>query len=227
MKYKMALAVAMLLFACNAFAQHEPTTTWPYLYGDFTKGEIKSMKDEAKPGIFNIHILYGRLHFIEGELIRELSPSEVVSVKIGSDYFVNVGGEMMKVLAMEGNVYVTEKQEVDMIRLNATGGAYGSSSSTLATTALSSLENIGNGMTATNHMELKNTKDDGKVLPMLSKMYIVVPGNVIYATKKDVLEMSGVDTKELNAFIKENKIKWKNPQSLLMLALYINEKSAR
>jgi hypothetical protein len=76
-------------------------------------------------------------------------------------------------------------------------------------------------------MELKNTKDDGKVLPMLSKMYIVVPGNVIYATKKDVSEMSGVDTKELNAFIKENKIKWKNPQSLLMLALYINEKSAR
>lgn len=215
------------MLACKAFAQHEPTTTWPYLYADFTNGEIKSMKDEAKPGIFNIHILHGRLHFIEGELIRELSPAEVVSVKIGSDYFVNVGGEMMKVLAMEGNVYVTEKQEVDMVRLNATGGAYGSSSSTLATTALSSLENIGNGMTATNHMELKNAKDDGKILPMLSKMYIVVPGNVIYATKKDVTAMSGVDSKELNAFIKENKIKWKNPQSLLMLAMFINEKSAR
>ena len=216
----------MLLFAWSAFAQHEPTTTWPYLYDDFTQGELKSLAGQTRSGMFNIHILHGRTHFIDGNIIREISPSEVYSVKIGSDYFVNVGGEMMKVLAMEGNVCVTEKQEIDMVSLNATGGAYGSSSSTLATTALSSLENIGNGMTATNHMELKNSKEDGKTLPMLKKTYIVMPGKAIFAAKKDVVEKSGMDAKELNAFMKENKIKWKNPQSLLTLALYINEKTA-
>ena len=108
MKYKMALAVAMLLFACNAFAQHEPTTTWPYLYGDFTKGEIKSMKDEAKPGIFNIHILYGRLHFIEGELIREIDlPEHPANICFG--------GKNRDIL------FITARSSVYTLKMNVVG----------------------------------------------------------------------------------------------------------
>lgn len=223
MRQRLALMALLLSFAVSAFAQHEPTSTWPYLYPDFTEGEIQTLDGKAKPGLFNVHILYGRLHFIDGELIREASSADVFSVRIGKDIFVNVSGEMMKVLAKEDHAYIGEKAEVDMVQLNATGGAYGSSSSTLATTALSSLEAIGNGMSATNHMELKNSKEDGKILPLVRKTYIVVPGKVIYATRKDVMEQSGIDAKELNAFIKENKIRWKNPESLLRLAAFINQ----
>ena len=46
----------------------------------------------------------------------------------------------------------------------------------------------------------------------------------VFAAKKDVMALDGIDKKELSAFLKENKIKWKDPQSLLVLGEYLNEK---
>ena len=225
MRNSIICVLALLRFVCNAKAQdHEPTTTWPYVYADFSSGELQPFKGSAVSGTYNVHILYGRLHFIDGQNIREANPLEVFSVKIGSDFYANVGGKMMKVLAKGENAFVAMSQEVDMVQLNATGGAYGSSSSTLATTALSSLEAIGNGVSATNHMELKRSKNDGKILPIISKTYIVFNGLQVFAAKKDVMALDGIDKKELSAFLKENKIKWKDPQSLLVLGEYLNEK---
>lgn len=215
--------VLIMSFGSILAQDYEPTTSWPYLYSDFTEGEIKSMSHKDKSGVFNIHVLHNRLHFIDGKMIREVNPSEVVSVRIESDIYTNVNGEMLKVLAMDDEVYVVEKNEIDVVSLNSTGGAYGSSSSTLSTTAFSSLESIGNGMTAVNHMDLKNSKDEGKSLPLLKKLYIVIPGKVIYATRKDVVQNSGIDVKTINTFIKQNKIKWKDPNSLLILAAFIND----
>jgi hypothetical protein len=134
---------------------------------------------------------------------------------------------MMKVLAQQENVYVVEGLEVDMNQLNATGGAYGSSSTTLATTALSSIEEFGTGAAATNHMELKNARDEGRTLPLIAKKYIMIPGELIFAAKKDVMAVPGADPAETGAFIKENKTKFKDVQSLLKLGVYLNEKIGR
>ena len=224
MKSRFFISVAMLLISLSAFAQYEPTTKWPYIYQDFTPGQIQLTKTAAKQGVFNIHILHGRLHFIDKELIREVNPVEIVSAKIGEDLYVNSGGKMMKVLAHKDNVFVVEGIEVDMNQLNATGGAYGSSSTTLATTALSSIEEIGTGAAAMNHMELKNSKDEGRILPLITKRYIVFPGHVIYAAKKDIMNIAGADSDETGAFMKEQKIKFKDAQSLLKLGIYLNDK---
>lgn len=200
-----------------AFAQHEPTSTWPYLYSDFMDGELQMTVGNPKTGKYNIHVGQGSLHFIEGAMIREASSTEVFSVKIGADYYANVGGKMMKVLAKSDLGFVAQEVLVDYAKLNATGGAYGSSSNSISTQALSSFEGIGGGRTNMNHMELKSAKDEGAVLPLAVKSYLVFHGNVVFAGKKDVMEVDGIDKKELAAFMKENKTKWKDPQSLLQL----------
>lgn len=213
-----------LLMNIKAFAQYEPTTTWPYVYAEFQPGELLSVNKSAQAGLYNIHLQHGHLHFIDGELIREASATDVVTVKIGSDLYVNSGGTMMRVLLQKDGVYVAETSEVDYNQLNSTGGAYGSSSTTLATSAFSSLESIGTGVTAVNHIELKNSKDEGKVLPLIIKKYLIFAGYKVYATRKDVMDLNLLDSKELSAFIKEKKIKWKDSESLLELGLYLNEK---
>lgn len=222
-KSRVVLLMAMLIIACKAYAQYEPTTTWPYLYPEFQTGELCFLKKGTKSGLFNIHIIHGKLHFIQEGMIYEATMSDVFSVTIGDDVYMNNGGQMMKVLAKHEKVYITEKAEVDINQLNETGGAYGASSTTLATTAYSSLESIGTGVSGVNHMELKNSKNDGKSLPLLQKKYIVFPGYVVYATRKDVMEIRAIDSKLLGAFIKKNKIKWKDPQSLLALGIFLNE----
>ena len=205
----------------------EPTTTWPYIYSDFKSGELKPLSGAPIQGAFNIHVLESRLHFIEDGMIREMKPSEVLSVKVGDDYFASVSGKMMKVLAKSDNGLIAEEVLVDVARLNTTGGAYGSSSNSIATQALSSLEGIGGTRSNMNHMELKNAKDEGSPLPVIVKRYLVFPGYVVYATKADVSKLVGIDKDELNSFIKENKIKWKDENSLIKMLDFICEKLAR
>ena len=60
------------------------------------------------------------------------------------------------------------------------------------------------------------------ILPVKEKTYLVFPGMVVYAAKKDVMEIDGIDRKAVSAFIKENKIRWKDPQSLQVLMDYLS-----
>lgn len=224
MRHRLFLAIVMLMSATSLFAQYEPTTTWPYLYPDFTDGELQVLQGSPKAGKYNVHLFESTLHFIDGDLIREAAASEIFSVRIGNDYYVNVGGSMMKVLAKSEKGFVAQEAVVDVAQLNNTGGAYGSSSNSISTQALSSLEGIGGTRTNMNHMELKRSRNDGEVLPLNVKLYIVVPGYQIYAAKKDVSELQGLDKKELNAFLKDKQVKWKDPQSLLPLVDYIADR---
>lgn len=223
MKLILFTVLALILSLHDLPAQeHKPTTSWPYLYADFSAGELKKNVGAPIEGSYNIHIYHGTLHFIEDGMIREARSTEVFSVKIGKDFHANVGGTMMKVLAQSDNGFVALETLADMAALNATGGAYGSSSNSIATQALSSMEGIGGTRSNMNHMELKNSKDEGQTLPVTEKLYLVMPGKVVFAAKKDVSEIDGIDKKALNAFLKENKIRWKDPQSLIVLLDYLS-----
>lgn len=222
MKRLMLITIAMLMVSVFAAAQeYEPTTTWPYVYSEFIEGELQMTVGNPKKAKYNIHLGTGSLHFIDGELIKQASPMEVFSVKIGTDMYVNAGGRMMKVLAKSDKGVVALESTVDIATLNATGGAYGSSSNTLSTQALSSLEGIGGTRTNMNHMELRNSKRSGEILPLINKMYLVTEGYVVFATKKDVSQLPFLEKDALKAFFKANPIKWKDPQSLLLVVDYI------
>lgn len=223
---KKIIICGLLLLAHGAmtYAQdYAPTTTWPYVFRDFTEGELLTPGGTQKSGTYNISLVSGKLHFIDGELVKEALASEVFSVRIGSDIYANVKGRMMKVLAKSDNGFVAEDATVDMAALNATGGAYGSSSNSVSTTAFSSLEGVGGTMSNMNHMQLKNSKDEGKILPLNRKLYLVLPDMVVFAAKKDVLAVDGIDKAAMNAFLKENRTKWKSPESLLPVVDRLSE----
>ena len=216
------LILALVLAAVAVSAQgYKPTTTWPYLYSDFTEGEILSKEGISKKAMLNVHVLRATLHYIDGEMIKELAPGQAFSARIGEDYYINASGRMMKILAQNDNGYVAEGVEIDMVKLNSTEAAYGASSTTLGTMALSSLEGIGatNSSTNMNHMELKAGKENGQTLTLIAKKYLFVKKICIYATKRDVGDM--VDAAAWKAFLKENKVKWNNPQSLLGVVDFI------
>jgi hypothetical protein len=219
---RLVLICAFALASLFAVAQeYDPTSTWPYLYPDFTEGEIMSIDGSSKKALLNVHVLKAALHYIDGELIKELAPGQAFSARIGQDYYINASGKMMKILAQNNNGYVAEGVEVDVVKLNSTGAAYGSSSTTLGTMALSSLEGVGstNSGTSMNHMEIKANKDNGQILPLLRKKYLFVNKMCIFATKRDVSDVT--DPTAFKAFLKANKVKWNDPQSLLGVVDFI------
>ena len=216
---KIFLTAVGFMTALVALAQYQPTSTWPYVYEDFVDGTIHMSLGNDKTAKLNVHVLHGALHFIEGDMIKEAAPGEVFSAQIGKDVYINAGGKMLKILAKNENGYVAEGQEVDIVKLNSSGAAYGSSSATLGNMSLSSLDGIGGTRSNMNHMDIKANKDNGQTLPLIGKVYVVANSKVIYATRKDVSE--NVDAAAFKAFLKENKVKWNDPVSLLSVVDFI------
>lgn len=219
---KKAMLLSAVLFTAITIGKaqsYTPTTTWPYYYRDFEQGTLKtSALEEGKEGLYNISYRDKRLHFIEGEFVRTTLLPDFAAVQIGNDVFQSVNGFMLKVLGKSEKCLIVEDSDIDYVALNNTGGAYGSSSTTIGTMALSSAEGIGatNSSNNINHMELKLSKENGKQLPLIVKKYIVVKGMRIYATKRDFLDVPGLDRDKAKVFLKQNKIKWNNVQSLLL-----------
>lgn len=223
MKEILTIILASAFVICLKAQNYEPTSTWPYLYPDFTAGTLYvNVSGEQKDGLYNIHILEGRLHFIEGDLIKEASPADVYSVRIGDDIYLNAGGTMMRVLAESNAGVVLQETVVDKTRLNSSSAAYGASANSMAAWNLSSIEQAGS-MVNTNHMELKNSKNEGYILPLAVKIYLMTGGKTIYASRKDVSRETGEE--KMKVFLKEHKVRWKDPQSLLQVVDFIAQET--
>ena len=223
---KKIISTILSVFAVAAAAladDYEPTSTWPYVYSEFTGGQLQMPGGGAKDALFNVCLTNSALHFIEGDMVREASPSDVFAVKVGSDYYVNAGGKVLKVLSKSDKGMVLEQLIIDYAKLNASQGAYGSSGSTIATQNLSSLEGIGASATNMNmnHMVLRNAKDEGKILPLIHKLAVFSKGKLVDAVPKDIQTAFSVDKDAFKLFLKENKIKWKDPQSVQKVVDFI------
>ena len=218
MKRFLITLVACLSGISLSHAQgYSPTTTWPYAYSEFQEGTLVLASGKEQKGQYNINMDDHKLHFLEDGYIKAAHMVDVLMVQIGTDVYQNVSGAMLKVLAKSDKSLVLEESLIDYAALNETGGAYGSSSTTIGTMSLSSLEGIGatNSSSNINHMDLKNQKENGKILSFNTKTYIFAKGYKVFAAKRDVLAVPGVDPELAKAFLKENKIKWNRMDDIL------------
>lgn len=221
MKRFLIAALAWIILTCTAFAQG-PTTQWPYLFSEFRQGYVEINQGSTRPYQLNIHLRSGQLHYLdERGLIRETDISKVVGAKVGSKRFLQVGGEMMLVVAQSEHGCVVEEVLGDYAALSETGGAYGSSSNTSATRRLSSIE--ADSQINQNHMILMQSKEEGKSLDTISTYYFVYPGHQLKATRNDVEKsLSEEQAVAWKSWIKTHKIKWKQPESLIATLEFLN-----
>lgn len=200
----------------------ECTTMWPYIYPDFKEGTLFMVGGQQLAAKFNVHVQEGRLHYLSDGIIKETQSDQIVLAKIGDDVYMCVEGKVMKVVGNEKRGFVATLILGDFEKLFNSSGAYGGSSNSSAIMKLSSIE-IG-GKTIVNHMELKQNKENGQTLPLKYQYYIVTKGKVYSATKSGInSQLSESESVEFKKFLKEHKIKWKDPQSLMSLLDFFNK----
>ena len=206
----------LIIIISPVISAQDVTTNWPYMYTDFIKGTVY-YKDSAKTeALMNIHLLRSKLHYLDKEIIKEARNSDILVVEIGNDKYYAFNDLMLKVISGNQTSFLGELTKADMVNLNASGGAYGSSSNSQATRKLSSLDDPFRHNT--NHIELKNNKEGGTLLPVSKKYYIVTGGEIYLATQKGIeSKLSDDEKKRFKVFLKQNKIKWKTPESLVKL----------
>ncbi len=212
---KFILFLIAFLSALGACGQ-DCSTTWPYLYPEF-RDVVLYKKDGTKFELkVNVHVLHGRLHYLDDGLVKEAFPHEVLLVQIGEDRYMDVNGDIMKVVASEDRGFVAAHILGDFDKLRESGGAYGTSTNNSATQKLTSIQVAGH--INQNHMEMWEKRHNGDPLDLVSKYYLVTPGKIWLATRRGVEQELGPEEKAaFKAWLKSHRIKWNDSASLLSL----------
>lgn len=213
--------LALILLSASLSAQ-DPTTQWPYLFPEFRPGYVEIQDGKTKPYSMNIHLRHAQLHYLDTDgIIKEAVIGEVIGAQVGSDRFLQVKGEMMRVVAQSEHGCVVEEVLGDYAALNETGGAYGSSSQTSATRKLSSIET--DSQINQNHMLLMQSRSDGQLLDLIKTYYLVYPGFIVKANRGEVEKIIPAEQSAAwKTWTKTNKIKWNRPESLVSLLDFLN-----
>lgn len=221
MKRLLITALALLAQTLVGKAQ-EPTTRWPYIFPQFQTGFVEINEGTTRTYPLNIHLRHGQLHYLDADgIIKEATIGEVIGAKVGSDYYLQARGEMMRVVARSEHGCVVEEVLGDFAALNETGGAYGSSSNTSATRKLSSIET--DSQINQNHMLLMQSRSDGQLLDLIKTLYLVYPGYVVKANRSEVEKVIPAEQSAAwKTWIKNHKIKWNQPESLVSLLEFLN-----
>lgn len=198
----------------------ECSTTWPYVYPEFREATIYMNAGEKILQEVNVHMLKSRLHFVDKGVIKEMITTDIVAVEIGGDKYVPVGTDIMLVVKSCPDGLVAALRVGEFDKLQETGGAYGSSSTSSATMKLTSVEV--SGRVNQSHMELWQNRQTGAEVGVRTTYYIVTPGKTVRATRKDIEETLSPEGKaEFKNWLKANKIQWKSPESLIKIVEFL------
>lgn len=220
---KILLLFAMLNTILTTNAQnYEPNTKWPYIYENFTDGTVFFDGNKKAQMQLNIHLWGNKLHYIsDDKRILESRDKGVVRVEIGNDAYIFSDHKLVKILAVDQNNLVVELTKADFDALFTGTGAYGSSLNSSAARDLSSLD-LG-GIDNPELGRLLQERNDGRDLSLKRLYFFIIDGKQIEANKKEVESLLNDNgKKEWKAFQKQNKIKWKDEDSLAKVLSFIN-----
>jgi len=217
---KILNTLALLLIAFAAFGQ-KTTTSWPYLYSDFANGTVYMKDGKKHEQEFNIHLAKGRLHFNDNGVIKEVKTNDIHLVELNGELFTSLQGFVVKVIGDPQTGYVAVHTYADYQKLNESDGPYGTKLDATTSYSVTPYDLTG---VAGSYDALMRNRNDGVTLPLKNDYYIVAGGRVFNASKKGIeSNLDDAGKAAFKTFQKQNKIKWQDPQSLLLLVDFLNQ----
>ena len=220
---KIIVLLLLVTGALTASAQkYSPNTKWPYIYENFTEGTIFFEGNKKSESQLNIHLWGNKLHYLSNEgRIFTADDKDVIRVEIGSDAYIYSDHKLVRIVAVDKTNLLVELTKADFDALFTSTGAYGSSLNSSSSRDLSSLD-LG-GMENSELGLMLQEKNDGRDIPLKKQYLFVLGGKQIEATKKSVENVLNADgQKDWKDFQKQNKIKWKNEESLSQVLTFIS-----
>ena len=202
-----SMSWGMSSFNAVSASDYVPTTKWPYLYEDFVDGTVYFSKEQkTKQMKLNVHLQNCTLHYLEGDKVMQADPRNVEMIQLGDVSFIYMNGELVRLVKTENGVGLVELVKADLDELNKnTSGAYGMSTTSSSVNQIVSIGAIGVSNLIYTRMRLERNK-------------------IVEATRKEVGKSLGESGKtKLKAFVKQNKIKWKEEASLVKLLAFFQQ----
>lgn len=222
LKLRISILIVFIAICTNSYAQgYEPNTRWPYLYEEFTPGIVYMVGNMKMNCKLNIHLVGNVVHYVgDDDKIYKMKDEKILRVEIGDDAYIIYHHEMMKIVSVADSLLLLNITRGDFNSMLEGQGAYGSSLNSSATKSLSSL-GLG-GFGNPDLAQLMDKRYEGEVIPLVDCYYFLLNGTLIDATKKGVLKYFGDNrSAEMKEFFKQNKVKWKDSESLTFLLSFI------
>ncbi len=204
--------------------EYQPTEGWPYLYDQFTPAIVYYDNGKAESADINVHLLNNSLHFVDGELIKVVhDPHHIDSVVCeNNDVLLYKGNLYILRVAATPHIVIGTTSEVDLNSLTESNGAYGNPTTTAATQNIASFRDHGN-IAAQRYQEMIADRHNTRTLSTTDRIVLVINDREIcQANKRGVNSILDKDQKNaFKAFLKENKIKWKETADLLLVAQFL------
>lgn len=206
--------------------EYRPRESWPYLLENFTEGVVTNYGGEASAdGYFNVSVVDGKLHFVKDGTIMVANMNQLQAVRIGEKIFINRMGRLKEVVAEElGGYFVLLDVSVDEDELAKTDIGFGMRSAVASTQKLNTLA-MGSATVNLSLDAAISAAKEGAELPLKEKYVFLIKSREYPANKNSFLSMEGVDKASAKAFLKAEKIKWRNADSLGKVLKYIAENS--
>lgn len=200
------------------------TTTWPFLFQNFQEGTVFFKGEGKTTKSVNIHLAESKLYFLDGEDIKIANTNDIIRLESQGTIYFCIQGQMIKVLKMKGENFLGLLVTIDFLKLHEGQGAYGSAVNTTAATKVSSINAGLNSPNYLNYTNLQKDREDGQLLPLLRNYCLIVKDKLYIASRKKIeAELSPEGKTAFKNFLKKNKIKWKDENSLYQLLDFFQE----
>lgn len=225
MKKLFVTSIILALASFAGLAQDDyftPTDTWPYAFESFRSGVIHfEAPYEDLVADINICVADGHLHYLENGVILESETKGVIGAEVNGKTYRCYGEEMMEVIVGDDNGFVGKLLLYDPSKAGQVDIGFGISSSTFAASSvdLSSAIGLGSNFVHAKVADVAVNKDKGEPLTLSTTIYIVAGDKRMEPVKRDFQDLVGKD--EAAAFLKDNKVKWNSPETLLPVVDFI------
>ena len=221
----LAAAVLSLFmqYGTSVETRFDPTTTWPYIYEDFSPGSVFAENGNTiEYNLLNVNLVNNTLHYVKDGIIMQVDMKTVYVVRIKEQVYLNVQGELMEVINETENGAVVLHKEIDKDKMSRANIGYG-------TSPVASTQNIGlfalEGSLGGLNKSLSASEKDkfsGDNLELKKTTYLVVDGLLVPANKKEILSDGRFDTKQTENFFKTHKVKWNKTEDLSSLVEFLH-----
>lgn len=220
------IASVTALFICSAASAQTadfdyPSEVWPYLFPEFQSGTVMLTSGSTHNDI-NVCV-DGTLHYLnEKGTILEADMKTVLSCKVGNRIYINLGKGLMEILAGDTDPLVVKLIEYDPNKASGPNIGYGITDSNFASQSMD-LTTISSSyrtkMVNSLVSDIKQGRMYGTKIPTKETLSMRIGDEIIPATKNAFLERVGKD--KGNAFLKNSKVKWNSPETILPAAEFI------
>ncbi|MCY1722198.1 hypothetical protein OU798_17725 [Prolixibacteraceae bacterium Z1-6] len=226
----MKKVITLFVFVATAFiAQSQPRTAspnsnWPYLLEDFSPcvilhedGNVTKVK--ANYNLLNEVLQYNKngsiMNFTDPGDIAKISFNEFVMEFVDNDYYIRISAD-------DSKIHVYEKNKGNMNDLMESKGAYGSSTTTAATSQSIDLD-IG-GINSFDVRMLWDAKDRGKIFRVNNQFYFLIKNTeeLIPLKKNNLLKSFPNHEKEIKSYLKQERINLSNTDDVRKITVFLN-----